>query len=379
MVERCRALSIAVLFLSSFTYSQVLKVPEVIQEQTEWCWAATSASVLTYYGKKVTQCMIADYARTNAAWHDFGTVSCCENPNGKCNYWNYNWGFPGSIEDILKQWGVESRGSGGFLTIENIKKELAEGRPFIIRFALVPSGGHFVVGHGIVDSTIYYMNPWPGEGFKIASYSWVKSNSKQSWQGTNVISTNPVHEVVELVSPPDSSVNHPQAPVLTWRSLTAASYRVQCSETKLCESLQIDTVITSDTSVHLDGLLSSTTYFWRVCKADTTGVSGVCSPVWQFTTEVTTSVAGTRKRSPDFVVRSGRGELWLSYTVTDPSVVTISVHSLQGRLFRTILNRFHHKGQYTTQCRSTDLPPGNYILSVCAGDSRKTVLLPVTD
>ncbi|MBN1601748.1 MAG: C39 family peptidase [Chitinispirillaceae bacterium] len=373
------ALFTAVFLLNSFTYGQVLQVSEVIQEQSEWCWAATSACLLTYYGKTVTQCTIADYARTNATWHDFGTESCCGKPGGKCNYWNYNFGFPGSIQDILKQWNIESKGSGGSLTIEKVKQELGEGRPFIIRFALVPSGGHFVVGHGIVDSTMYYMNPWPGEGFKIGSYSWVKSNSKHSWQGTNVILTNPVHEAVELVSPPDSSVNQSRAFLFTWRSLPAASYRFQCSKTQSFDPLQIDTVITNDTSVHLDGFFPSTTYFWRVCKVDTADFSGICSPEWHFTTETRTSVAGTRKTSPGFMARSGKGKLLLSYTVADPSVVTISLHSLQGRLFRTILSGFHQKGQYETQCRSTGLPPGNYILSVCAGRSRKTVLLPITN
>jgi hypothetical protein len=356
----------------------VLQVPEVLQEQTEWCWAATTTCVLKYYGNEVTQCQIADYARTHATWHDFGTVSCCENPKSKCNYWNYNFGYSGSIEEILKQWNVESYGSGGSLTIDKIKRELGEGRPFIIRFALVPSGGHFVVGHGIADSTIYYMNPWPGEGFKIASYSWVLSNSKQSWQGTNIITTNPVQEMITLLSPKDSSVNQSCAPVLTWRKLPATSYQVQCSKSKSFTKLLIDTLITNDTSAHMEGLASSTSYYWRVCKADASGTSGGCSAIWGFTTEAATSVAGIRKTSPEIVVRFNKDELLLSYTVAHSSIVTVNVYSLQGKLYRTIFSGFHQKGQYTTQYGSTDLPPGNYLLSICAGGSRKTVLLPFT-
>jgi len=193
MLRRLPGKSVIALLLGCAVNSagQVLEVPEVIQEQTEWCWAAASCCVLRYYGTTLAQCTIADYARTHATWHNFGSSSCCETPVKSCNYWNYNYGYAGSIEDILKAWGVMSRGTGLFLTLDKIRGELGAGRPFIIRWALKPSGGHFIVGHGVKDSTIYYMNPWRGEGYKIADYSWVLSNSSHTWQGTNVMTTTP--------------------------------------------------------------------------------------------------------------------------------------------------------------------------------------------
>jgi hypothetical protein len=168
---------------------QVLDVPEVIQEQDQWCWAAVSSCVLNYYGAPISQCAIADFARTHATWHDFGSVSCCEDPKKKCNYWNYNYGYPGSIQTILKEWGIENYGTGTSLTIATIKTELGAGRPFIIRWA-TQSGGHFIVGHGIADSTIYIMDPWFGEGYKIENYKWVLSHNGDTWAGTNVMTTN---------------------------------------------------------------------------------------------------------------------------------------------------------------------------------------------
>ena len=63
---------------------------------------------------------------------------------------------------------------------------------FIIRWEWTTGGGHFIIGHGLQDGTLYYMNPWVGEGLKFATYDWVKSNADHTWTHTNVLTTNPV-------------------------------------------------------------------------------------------------------------------------------------------------------------------------------------------
>jgi hypothetical protein len=69
------------------------------------------------------------------------------------------------------------------------------GRPFIFRWGWNPSGGHFLVMYGYSDSTVYYMNPWMGEGKKIARYDWVVKDSDHTWTHTLSISEiNPVNE-----------------------------------------------------------------------------------------------------------------------------------------------------------------------------------------
>ena len=65
------------LILVIFTGSvgaKVLIVPAVSQEQTEWCWAAVSNAVFTYYGKYHPQCEIADFTRMVCTWHNFGPI-----------------------------------------------------------------------------------------------------------------------------------------------------------------------------------------------------------------------------------------------------------------------------------------------------------------
>jgi hypothetical protein len=192
----------ALLFILFFTFnsfSQYLTVPQVIQEQDQWCWAGSSACVLGYYGITISQCTIAEYTRLNATWHNFGSVNCCTDPSQGCNYWNYNWGYAGSMQDILRHWGVDNYGAS-FFSIPTIISELSAGRPFIFRWAWTSGGGHFLVGHGFSasDSMMSYMNPWFGEGLKIAKYSWILSSSDHKWTSTNQIATNPTP--VQLVS-----------------------------------------------------------------------------------------------------------------------------------------------------------------------------------
>lgn len=177
--------------LPALAGAQVLGVPKVVQEQDQWCWAAVSSAILGYYKRPLSQCAIAEYTRTKATWHDFGQVDCCQSPSGACNSWNYNWGYPGSIQDILQTNGIENAGVAGVLTHAQIRSEMAAGRPFVIRWVWTSGGGHFLVGTGLSDSLVHYMNPWPGEGAKISEYSWMVSSSEHSWEGTNVLRTPP--------------------------------------------------------------------------------------------------------------------------------------------------------------------------------------------
>jgi hypothetical protein len=174
-------------------WAQILPVPLIQQEQSEWCWAGVSKCLLDYYQQPLRQCDIADYTRTSAIWHSFGSQNCCDNPTGSCNYWNYPFDTPGSIQDIIKHFkNVNSTSRYDSLKIVDVRIQISNFRPFIARWLWNgTSNGHFVVGHGIVDKTLYYMNPWFGEGMKMANYDWVRYNSEHTWTHTLVLTTNP--------------------------------------------------------------------------------------------------------------------------------------------------------------------------------------------
>jgi MYXO-CTERM domain-containing protein len=178
------ALSASLLAATTFAAPRILNVQLTVQEQDQWCWAATSHSVLTYYGTAKQQCEIAEYARThNTAYdRDFGTVACCTDTTKGCNDWNYLSGNPGSIQGIIKGLGgADSIAYQVALSQQDAWDEIDSGFPFFIRWGWDSGGGHFVVGYGYDGSTLYYMNPWPGEGLEFADYAWVVRGDTHTW------------------------------------------------------------------------------------------------------------------------------------------------------------------------------------------------------
>lgn len=174
----------------------ILDFPEVIQEQNQWCWAGVSVSIFDYFDNSVEQCEVAEYTRTVATWHDFGPTDCCANPGGDCNYWNYNYGYDGSIEDILENMQervqITNYGVSRALTVAEVEGDLGNDLPFVIRWAWDGGGGHFIVGFGVDDNLsdssnpyLHYMDPWFGEGNHIALYFWVSSGGGHTWTHTN--------------------------------------------------------------------------------------------------------------------------------------------------------------------------------------------------
>lgn len=189
------------LILVIFTGSvgaKVLIVPAVSQEQTEWCWAAVSNAVFTYYGKYHPQCEIADFTRMVCTWHNFGPVDCCADPSQGCNYWNYMYGIDGSLRDILIHWGVNNYYNYTYLSRSQISNEIDHNRPFIFRWGWNTGGGHFLVGDGIDNDTIHYMNPWQGEGQKTGDYDWVVSGGSHTWTHTLRMTSNVNNVVIVL-------------------------------------------------------------------------------------------------------------------------------------------------------------------------------------
>lgn len=170
---------------------------EVLQEQTEWCWAATTRAALLYFGVDKKQCELAEWTRTHNTANDryFGATDCCKNPSGQCNTWNYFWmngspkkGVGGTIEDLLVQFGTNAKttryeddpnttANEGQRGLQDFSAAIDGGKLVFIRWAWSDGGGHFIVGYGYDGTLIHYMNPWPGEGLKIGEHSWMASGA----------------------------------------------------------------------------------------------------------------------------------------------------------------------------------------------------------
>jgi len=171
--------------------------PLAVQEQDQWCWAGASWMILHFYSpaSQIEQCQIAEYARNTSTSIDFGDTACCVDPSQGCNYWNYLFGETGSIESILANAeagnAVANYGYSGVMSKAEIAADIALYRPFVIRWGWAGGGGHFVVGYGIQGDNLYYADPWPGEGKKIATYSWVLSTpGVKDWTHTERMTRN---------------------------------------------------------------------------------------------------------------------------------------------------------------------------------------------
>jgi len=207
MKIRLYSLFIFLMLIAGPTGAQVLNVKKITQENSQWCWAAVSACVLNYYGQDIKQCDIAEFTRTHEQFTDinFGGSPCCQSPF-TCNNWNYMDGGAGSLQDIVMHFDeLPTTMIMTAITKEQVAASLAANKLFVFRWQR-SSGGHFLVGHGLEGDQLYYMDPWPGEGKKIATYTSVVSNSVHTWTHTMMINK------AAAVPAPAGAISGPASP-----------------------------------------------------------------------------------------------------------------------------------------------------------------------
>ena len=182
-------ITIALILLGSLNINaQQLSVPLTIQVQNQWCWSGCSTCMLNYYGFPVTQCQVADYARTVSTAINFGTTNCCVDASQGCNQPNYNWGVNGSIDDILLHFGNITCSHGTTaLPLATIQNNVAHNHLMVYHWSWYAGGGHFVVGTGVNGNNTYYMNPWPGEGFSMSTYNNLVDDGQHTYEYTNIV------------------------------------------------------------------------------------------------------------------------------------------------------------------------------------------------
>ena len=187
-------IGVLLLTLASTSFAdRVLSFPLRIQEHNQWCWDATSKAILDYYGTYVAQCTIANWA--------WGRSDCCGSysfdANNACNQPNYLWGS-GSQQAVIANWGVSSTVYSAALPLASCAYLLDYKLPFVIRFGWTGDGGHVMDGYGVIGNYLYYMDPWPGNGYTVSYYPWVVSASDHTWTHTLYMTTFP-HGRAEII------------------------------------------------------------------------------------------------------------------------------------------------------------------------------------
>lgn len=107
------------------------------QQQTQWCWAATSVSVALYYRPTSgwTQCQMVNLEK--------GQTTCCQNGSTpECNQ-------PNVLDSPLRRAGVLDHMVWGTVTYDAAKEQILVQRPLPLRIQWAGGGGHFIAIQGV--------------------------------------------------------------------------------------------------------------------------------------------------------------------------------------------------------------------------------------
>ena len=152
-----------------------LTVKEQSQQQTEWCWDASSLSIHAYYDPDSTwtQCAFAG--------RKIGRSDCCTHPGSDvCNQPNY----PDEALTLLGNFA----GLAGALAMPAVKTEIDAGRPVSVRIGWSEGGGHNPVIVGYRSDSggdwVAVADPWYGPSdVRLATFSTAYQGSG-SWTDT---------------------------------------------------------------------------------------------------------------------------------------------------------------------------------------------------
>ncbi|MEI7743624.1 MAG: papain-like cysteine protease family protein [Chloroflexota bacterium] len=163
------------------TINVALNAPITGQQQSQWCWAASTKSAVQYiFGISYSQCQQAN--------DRFNRSDCCTNPSST----NCNQSSP--LADVgnylASKKGINSTHEWSSLSWSQAKSELGTARrPFLVRYGWDGGfDGHIVVARGYVDydtaaDSIGVMDP-NGGSYPWYTWSYLKDNSTWTWTNT---------------------------------------------------------------------------------------------------------------------------------------------------------------------------------------------------
>jgi hypothetical protein len=191
--------------------------------------------------------------------------------------------------------------------------------------------------------------------------------------------------VPTLVSPSSRTAGISTTPTLKWHaSGGATSYQLQLSTDSTFSITSVDQSGINDTSISVSGLLSDTTYYWRV-RASNAGGTSAYSAVWSFRTTEPTSVKRTNSGVPtDYELSQNYPNPFnpstvLQFDLPEPAVVTLKVYNTLGQEVAALLDNMNcNAGRHTVTFNASRLSSGVYIYRLIAErfvDAKKMVLL----
>lgn len=119
-----------------------LNIPNVLQAQSNWCWAANSLAILNYYNIYTGQCTFVSYVKTGTT-----TPETCDNLGG------WRW----ESQSGLDYFGVSSTQYTGTFSFTTVKSEINNNRPIYAEIAWLGTGDT-VTGRHVQTIDGYYEN-----------------------------------------------------------------------------------------------------------------------------------------------------------------------------------------------------------------------------
>ncbi len=130
------------------------------QQQTNWCWAAVSASVSSFFGAPAGPSG-TPWGQCEVVNDQLGQTTCCQNGSSDpCNHDGY-------LDDALTTVGhLAGAAITGPEQFPYIQQEIDGNRPVGVRIGWYNDGGHFVALDGYDNSNggqlIEVQDPWYG-------------------------------------------------------------------------------------------------------------------------------------------------------------------------------------------------------------------------
>jgi len=205
--KHCKQIVIAVavtqfllLEVTSYCFAAVLPLSDIRQEQTNWCWTASSEAVLDYYGVSTHQCDM-----TNDV---FGETTCCvDGSSANCNRGDVLFDIPLLLRgagNVLSNFGkIDSTYIPWALSKGDLELEIKAKKPWIMGWRWLNCGqsncgGHTLVGYGLSGDMVNYLDPLPGTGgMKTGLYSAVKQGSDHKWDSTRKLKTKAITFLID--------------------------------------------------------------------------------------------------------------------------------------------------------------------------------------
>ncbi|WP_414167440.1 papain-like cysteine protease family protein [Streptoverticillium reticulum] len=145
------------------------------QVQSQWCWDASGLTIANYWGyNRYSQ---ADFCRLAA---QNNRLSCNNQP-----------ATLGDMANALRNMGFRSSGSDLYrnASFGETRNEIANGRPFAVRFGWNSGGGHMNVVYGYDNNSnmIAVGDPWPTtKTYTWWNYSTYVNNNSFRWTHTRI-------------------------------------------------------------------------------------------------------------------------------------------------------------------------------------------------